>query len=53
MWFDAPKGETDKSPFEAKWIALGAAAFAGVAVWGALPILYPLAMTAATSFGLK
>jgi NADH-quinone oxidoreductase subunit N len=53
MWFDAPKAETDKSPFEAKWIALGSAVFAGVGVWAALPVLYPLALTAATSFGLK
>ncbi|WKL56601.1 NADH-quinone oxidoreductase subunit NuoN [Asticcacaulis sp. ZE23SCel15] len=53
MWFDAPTGELDKSPAEAKWIAYGAAAFAFPIAMLALHWLDPLAQMAASSFGLK
>lgn len=53
MWFDGDKGELDKAPFEAKWIAYAAAAFAFPIAAFALSGLYPLAETAVKSFGLN
>lgn len=53
MWFDADKGEIDKSPFEAKWIAYTSAAFAFPVAAVALVWLYPLAENAVKSFGLN
>ncbi|OYW80994.1 MAG: NADH-quinone oxidoreductase subunit N [Asticcacaulis sp. 32-58-5] len=53
MWFDAPTGEMDKAPVEAKWIAYGAAAFAFPVAMLALHWLDPLAQMASSSFGLK
>ena len=47
MWFDASSGDTEKSPAEAKWIALASALFSfpGVAIF--LYFVYPLAQAAA------
>jgi NADH-quinone oxidoreductase subunit N len=53
MWFDADKGAIDKPPFEAKWIAFGAAIFAFPVAAFALSGLYPLAENAIKSFGLN
>ncbi|MDC7681767.1 NADH-quinone oxidoreductase subunit NuoN [Asticcacaulis sp. BYS171W] len=53
MWFDGDKGEIDKSPFEAKWIAYAAAAFSFPVAMVALAWLYPLAANAVKSFGLN
>jgi NADH-quinone oxidoreductase subunit N len=52
MWFDPPEGATDAPPFDARLIALGAAAFAFPLVIPALAILEALAATAAKAFGL-
>ena len=53
MWFDAPETEvaTDKSPLEAKWIALAAAAFCFPMVIVALAWLEPLTRAAAAGVG--
>jgi NADH-quinone oxidoreductase subunit N len=53
MWFDTPTAEIDKTPTEARLIAYGAAAFAFPVAMVALNLLYPLAQSAALSFGLK
>jgi len=54
MWFDAPETEvaTDKSPLEAKWIALAAAAFCFPLVIVALTWLEPLTRAAASGVGV-
>jgi len=54
MWFDAPQTEvaTDKSPLEAKWIALAAAAFCFPLVIVALTWLEPLTRAAASGVGV-
>jgi NADH-quinone oxidoreductase subunit N len=52
MWFDAPEGETDAAPLDARVIAFGAAAFSFVLVNLALSTLDPLALLAAKVFGL-
>ncbi len=54
MWFDAPETEVapDKSPLEAKWIALAAAAFCFPLVIVALTWLEPLTRAAASSVGV-
>ncbi len=52
MWFDAPEGATDAPPFDARLIALGAAAFSFPLVMPALSVLDALAATAAKAFGL-
>ena len=43
MWFDAPPGDMDKPPLEAKWIAYAAAAFSFPVVIVFLIYVYPLA----------
>jgi NADH-quinone oxidoreductase subunit N len=54
MWFDAAETEvaTDKSPLEAKWIALAAAAFCFPLVIVALTWLEPLTRAAASGVGV-
>ncbi|MNE91412.1 NADH:ubiquinone oxidoreductase subunit N [compost metagenome] len=54
MWFDAPETEVapDKSPLEAKWIALAAAAFCFPLVIVALTWLEPLTRAAASGVGV-
>lgn len=54
MWFDAPETEiaTDRSPLEAKWIALAAAAFCFPLVIVALTWLEPLTRAAASGVGV-
>lgn len=54
MWFDAPVTEVapDKSPVEAKWIALAAAAFCFPLVIVALTWLEPLTRAAASGVGV-
>ena len=54
MWFDAAETEvaTDKSPLEAKWIALAAAAFCFPLVVVALTWLEPLTRAAASGVGV-
>ncbi len=54
MWFDAPATEVapDKSPLEAKWIALAAAAFCFPLVIVALTWLEPLTRAAASGVGV-
>nr|WP_314428933.1 NADH-quinone oxidoreductase subunit NuoN [uncultured Brevundimonas sp.] len=54
MWFDTPEFDvtTDKSPLEAKWIALGAAAFCFPLVIVALTWLEPLTRAAASGVGV-
>ncbi|WP_296178497.1 NADH-quinone oxidoreductase subunit NuoN [uncultured Brevundimonas sp.] len=54
MWFDAPETDvaTDKSPLEAKWIALAAAAFCFPLVIVALTWLEPLTRAAASGVGI-
>ncbi|HVZ29936.1 MAG TPA: NADH-quinone oxidoreductase subunit N, partial [Asticcacaulis sp.] len=51
MWFDAAPGDTDKSPAEAKWIALASAGFSFVGVLVFLTFAYPLAQSVASGFG--
>ena len=53
MWFDAAETEvaTDKSPLEAKWVALAAAAFCFPLVIVALTWLEPLTRAAASGVG--
>ncbi len=51
MWFDAPSGELDAAPAEAKWIAYAAAAFSFPGVILFLMYVSPLAQTVASSFG--
>ena len=54
MWFDTPEFDvtTDKSPLEAKWIALAAAAFCFPLVIVALAWLEPLTRAAASGVGV-
>ncbi|MDI7774469.1 NADH-quinone oxidoreductase subunit NuoN [Asticcacaulis sp. EMRT-3] len=52
MWFDAPAGDMDKTPREARWIAYACAAFSFPLVIIFLIFVYPLAVNAAQSFGL-
>ena len=54
MWFDAPATDvaTDKSPLEAKWVALAAAAFCFPLVIVALTWLEPLTRAAASGVGV-
>lgn len=54
MWFDTAETEvaTDKSPLEAKWIALAAAAFCFPLVIVALTWLEPLTRVAASGVGV-
>ena len=54
MWFDTPEFDvtTDKSPLEAKWIALAAAAFCFPLVIVALTWLEPLTRAAASGVGV-
>ncbi|WEK59360.1 MAG: NADH-quinone oxidoreductase subunit NuoN [Candidatus Brevundimonas phytovorans] len=54
MWFDAPATDVapDKSPLEAKWIALAAAAFCFPLVIVALTWLEPLTRAAASGVGV-
>jgi NADH-quinone oxidoreductase subunit N len=54
MWFDAPETDvaTDKSPLEAKWVALAAAAFCFPLVIVALTWLEPLTRAAASGVGV-
>jgi NADH-quinone oxidoreductase subunit N len=54
MWFDAAETEvaTDRSPLEAKWIALAAAAFCFPLVIVALTWLEPLTRAAASGVGV-
>jgi NADH-quinone oxidoreductase subunit N len=53
MWFDPAPGEVDRSPSEARWIAMATAAFTGVAVWFALGPLDKASTVAAHAFGLN
>lgn len=54
MWFDTPEFDvtTDKSPLEAKWVALAAAAFCFPLVIVALTWLEPLTRAAASGVGV-
>jgi NADH-quinone oxidoreductase subunit N len=52
MWFDPAPGEVDRSPSEARWIAMAASAFTGVGVWFALGFLDQHSAAAARAFGL-
>jgi len=52
MWFDAPPGEVDRSPSEARMVAFASALFSFPVVLLALAVLDPLARTAASAFGL-
>lgn len=54
MWFDTPEFDvtTDKSPLEAKWIALAGAAFSFPLVIVALTWLEPLTRAAASGVGV-
>jgi NADH-quinone oxidoreductase subunit N len=52
MWFDPAPGEIDRSPSEARWVALAVSAFTGVGVWFALGFLDQASMLAASAFGL-
>ena len=54
MWFDTPEFDvtTDKSPLEARWIALAAAAFCFPLVIVALTWLEPLTRAAASGVGV-
>ncbi len=54
MWFDTPEFDvtTDKSPLEAKWVALAAAAFCFPLVIVALTLLEPLTRAAASGVGV-
>jgi NADH-quinone oxidoreductase subunit N len=54
MWFDAPETDvaTDKSPLEARWVALAAAAFCFPLVIVALTWLEPLTRAAASGVGV-
>ena len=54
MWFDTPEFDvtTDKSPLEAKWIALAAAAFCFPLVIVALTWLEPMTRAAASGVGV-
>ncbi|WP_313001857.1 NADH-quinone oxidoreductase subunit NuoN [Brevundimonas sp.] len=54
MWFDAPETDvaTDKSPLEAKWVALAAAVFCFPLVIVALTWLEPLTRAAASGVGV-
>ncbi len=51
MWFDAPAGDMDASPVEAKWIALASAVFSFGGVWIFLYYGYQIAQKAAVGFG--
>jgi len=54
MWFDAPATDVapDKSPLEARWIALAGAAFSFPLVIVALTWLEPLTRAAASGVGV-
>lgn len=54
MWFDTPEFDvtTDRSPLEAKWVALAAAAFCFPLVIVALTWLEPLTRAAASGVGV-
>ena len=51
MWFDAPVGEVDSGPAEAKGVAYAAALFAFPGVLPALALLQPAAALASRAFG--
>jgi NADH-quinone oxidoreductase subunit N len=53
MWFDPAPGAVDRSPLEARWIAMACALFAFPAVMAALYWLDPAATLAAKSLGLS
>ncbi|MDO1558728.1 NADH-quinone oxidoreductase subunit NuoN [Brevundimonas sp. 2R-24] len=52
MWFDAPVGEADRSPRDARWLAMACAAFSFPLVLLALGLLDGRAAWAAQSLGL-
>jgi NADH-quinone oxidoreductase subunit N len=52
IWFDPPPGEVDRSPSEARWIALAAGAFSIIFVNVALRWLDPATLEAAKALGL-
>ena len=52
MWFDPAPGEVDRSPAEARWVAIALSAFTGVGVWFALGGLDQATLAAASAFGL-
>jgi NADH-quinone oxidoreductase subunit N len=52
IWFDPPPGEVDRSPSEARWIAMASALFSFPVVLAALTWLDPAALDAAKSLGL-
>lgn len=51
MWFDAPSGDIDQAPAEAKWVTYAATAFSFPGVILFLILAYPVAKTAAAAFG--
>jgi len=51
MWFDAPTGDLDPAPPEAKWVTYASAAFSFPGVVLFLILAYPVAKTAAAAFG--
>ena len=53
MWFDPAPGPAEGSPAEAKWIAIGGAAFSFPIVLLVLAWLDPAALNAASVFGLQ
>jgi NADH-quinone oxidoreductase subunit N len=53
MWFDPAPGAVDRSPVEARWVAVALSAFTGVGVWFALGGLDQATMAAASAFGLR
>jgi NADH-quinone oxidoreductase subunit N len=53
MWFDPAPGEVDRSPVEARWVAIALSVFTGVGVWFALGGLDQATLAAASAFGLR
>ena len=53
MWFDPPKGATDRAPADARGVALAAAVFSFPVVLPALIFIDPLSKAAAAAFGLN
>jgi NADH-quinone oxidoreductase subunit N len=52
MWFDPAPGAVDRSPAEARWVALAISAFTAVGVWFFLGFLDHASFVASSAFGL-
>jgi NADH-quinone oxidoreductase subunit N len=52
IWFDAPLGSVDRSPAEARWVALAISVFTAVGVWFFLGFLDHATLVASSAFGL-